>query len=151
MGKRAQQRKQATINLVHGQDDDLIRWLSNLPKGAANNALKQVLRCGLELPQPQQKIDELTELKNKVKQFEGMVSNIPRMMKQQPPMDDDRIQRLEQDIEEIAKWAEQINQRIEQLYHGGNGVSEQPIIEPAPELSVEDQHQRANKLKKAKW
>lgn len=116
-------RLSATLQLVGGQDDDLIRWVANIPLGGRNAAIKTVLRCGLELPQPAapktESIQNATVDMSRVDELERMVVNLQRQLA---------------------------------LFMAGAPIESQPpILEAAPELTPEDRQQRANKLKKAKW
>lgn len=51
--KRQQKRVGITVQLIEGVDDDLIQWLSRLPKGERQSTIKRLLRRALRLPMPE--------------------------------------------------------------------------------------------------
>jgi hypothetical protein len=144
MGGTSKNRTQANIQLVYGQDDDLIEWLGNIPKGGRNTALKQVLRCGLELPQPDGAKDEISQLKTELATLKGAVEHTPQ--------GGDRVQRIEEELMNIGQWINHFQARLETLLTQSAGQTiQQPVIESTPEMSDDEKRQRKSKLKKATW
>lgn len=145
----ARNRTSATIQLAPKRDADLIKWLERIPPGGRNAALKNTLRCGLELPIPVPQTDSIQKLESEVQTMREAMSRLP---KQQPGMgvDNSRVDELERMIVNVQDWMNSINRQLASLMTGAP-IESLPILEAAPELTLEDRQNRANKLKKAKW
>lgn len=144
-------RKTYALNLVMRKDDDLIQWLEHIPPGGRNQVLKTVLRCGLELPIPAPETDSIQKLESEVQNMKDVMSRLPTMLKQQPgAVDMTRVDELERIVTNFQEWMSTITQRVESLMQGAP-IENLSTIEAAPELTLEDRQQRANKLKKARW
>lgn len=114
---------QGTVQLVRGKDDDLIRWLGRIPVGGRNAALKHTLRCGLELPQP---------VAPKTESIQHVAVDMSR-------------------VDELERMVVNLQRQLASLMAGAPIESQPHILEAAPELTLEDRQNRANKLKKAEW
>jgi hypothetical protein len=137
----------AAIQLVPGQDNDLINWFTNLPKGGRNSALKFVLRNGLDLPQPEEKTDEINSIKSELENLKRAVDHIPQAVH-----GGDWSQRIESELINIGQWINHFQARLETMMQPGQQLpQQQPVIEEVPELSKEEQQTRKQKLKKAAW
>jgi hypothetical protein len=136
----------ATIKLNPQRDQDLINWLNQIPPGGRNAALKHVLRCGLDLPQPVTEsapVEKLEALAGEVSTLKQVVSRMPGLIKSQAGSDPR--------MDELERMVINLQLKIENMAMGIPQDDLSPVIDVAPELSIEDKQQRANKLKKASW
>lgn len=139
---------QGTVQLVRGKDDDLIRWLERIPPGGRNAALKNTLRCGLELPTPAPETTSIQRLESELQTMRDAMSRLPISPRQQPgAVDTTRVDELERTVNEFMKI---VSRQLASIVVGAP-VEHFSTLEAAPELSIEDRQQRANRLKKAKW
>lgn len=127
MGKRQQKRKGLTAQLVAGLDDDLIRWLDTLPAGTRQQAIKDTLRYGLQLPVPER--------------HNGSNGS-----------DSDRIRELEAWMQQMADAYNKLVRHVDSLGSlPASAITSPDPAEAAPQMSDDEQQQRARKLKKANW
>ena len=136
MGKHRQQRTALTIQLLPGQDDDLIHWLLSLPAGSRNAAGKAVLRAGLELPAPA-----------------APAAPAPAVIGSSE-LDNLRAA-LEQQQQQQARLLNMVQQLAQQIAAGVTPVAPQPdapTIEAQSRLTPEKLQERTARMKQsAKW
>lgn len=122
----------ATMQMVKGQDDDLIDWYLALPDRTRNQALKSVLRMALfgDMPEPSQEQKQF---------FDERLAQLEQEYRQKMTLVDQAIAQLMSRVEGI------------QFQTNGDFVPAEPQIEMVSRLSSERKEQRAEKLKKAKW
>lgn len=123
----------ATMQMVKGQDDDLIDWYLALPDRTRNQALKSVLRMALfgDIPEPSQEQKQL---------FDERLAQLEMEYRQKMALVDQAIEQLMNRVEGIQFQAA-----------NGEFIQPEPQIEMVSRLSSERKEQRAEKLKKAKW
>lgn len=133
MGKRLKQRIPATIQMVLGEDDDLIDWYLSQPPKQRHQTLKDTLRAGLGLHvhQPAQ------------------AAAAPVIIHSDSSA---KIAALEAEIKQLRAWNEQWYAYIQQqLAAGGNGGGGAVLEAVEDRLSDEQMAGRKDRLKKAKW
>jgi hypothetical protein len=123
----------ATIQMVQGEDDDLIAWYTALPKGERHQILKDAVRAGL-----------------------GIVVRSDNHREER--IDADQLEALWQELRhEWATWTQEL---VESLPNYVQASVEQTInveatqshkVEGSPALSSKEVDQRKVKLKKARW
>lgn len=125
MGRRKQQRRGVTAQLVTGQDDDLIEWLDSLTPGTRQQAIKDMLRVALGLPVP------------------APINN---------GADLERVQYLETWMHQMAGAYNDLVRRMDSIASlPAAALTSSEPVEAAPQMSADEQQQRAKKLKKASW
>lgn len=140
MGSRLKKRVGAPIQLVYGEDDDLIKWYGKLPKGQRQQTLKNMLRVALKMPLP------------------APVATVPTNA-----ADVERVAMLETVIGQLQEQLGIQQQWIEYLYqNGGQGqvvaTNDQPApaelyqpVEQAKRVSDDKLTKREKRLKKQGW
>lgn len=133
--KRQKQRIAAPIQLVIGEDNDLIDWYLSFPSGTRQQQVKDTLRAGLGLPvqavQPVQ------------------AAAAPVIIHSDSSA---KIAALEAEIKQLRAWNEQWYAYIQQqLAAGGSGGGGAVLEAVEDRLSDEQMAGRKDRLKKAKW
>ncbi len=125
----------ATIQMVQGEDDDLIAWYTALPKGERHQALKDVVRAGL-----------------------GLVIKPDVHRESKTLFEADQLEALRQDLyREWTTWTQQLVESLPNFVHASveqtlNMEADQSQkVEGSPALSSMDMDHRRVKLKKAQW
>lgn len=165
--KRKKERVGATVQLYVGDDDDLIRWLNSLPEKGKNQALKTVLRLGLELPIPEPKQTEMEAVRSQLESLQDAIAHMPDIIAQQPTngaaADNSAIEDMQRQLFEMGQQLDQWRHWLDRdlpgyvagiaaSVAGGQPPAEQPaLIEDAPRLSKKEQAVRKAKLGKSEW
>lgn len=158
--KRKKERVGATVQLYVGVDDDLIQWLNSLPENGKNQALKTVLRLGLELPIPEPKQTEMEAVRSQLESLQDAIAHMPT---NGAPVDYDGVTDVQRQLADIAHQVRTMSDWLSNDLPGYvAGVVSQsvgtvqpiegaPVVEDAPRLSKKEQAVRKAKLGKSEW
>lgn len=146
--KRRKVRVGVTAQLYEGQDDDLIAWYRSLPEKHGNQAIKAVLRQGLQLPQPSPHQDDITYLYGEIEAVRQQLRQLPS----QVHVGGDNTY-----LEQLAGWVEQNIQHImtelrrldEKISAAGNTVAE--AVTDTQQASADQLARRQQRLRKNSW
>lgn len=139
-------------------------WWQSLPKGdhtgstiSRQEIMKNTLRAGLKKPLVNYRErggDDIETIKAELSAVKQVVAHLPSKLKGSDV--DDRLSALETmlntELSKVGQWIEYLTAQVDHL--STNGISAPPappVVTEAPQLSTDEQQQRANKLKKAKW
>jgi hypothetical protein len=146
--KRRKVRVGLTAQLYQGQDDDLIAWYRSLPEKQGNQAIKAVLRQGLQLPQssPQQ-----TDIDFLYSEIETLRQQLRQLPSQTTVVGDNAY------LEQLAGWVEQNIQHImtelrrldEKIGAAGSTVAEASA--DTQQASADQLARRQQRLRKNTW
>lgn len=144
---RTKERQAATIQLIAGDDDDLIEWLRSLPKGQVNNALKTMLRAALHDGVEYQPVEPInSELVAKVADLEHEISERDAQL--------DELQREFQTVlGQLNKFADTLPSYVAQLVASHTGHIDAAPIEIEPQERVPDEvlERRKENRKQNQW
>jgi len=124
MGKRAKVRVGVTIQLVKGEDDDLIEAIEALPDGSRQSTIKNLLRQSYGLPIPEPSTNGYIDL-------------------------DSLRQSIYQDI--MNNINAEIQQRVEQSLDAPRLPTAPPPVEAGDVLDNQTANERVSRLKRANW
>src|SRR5512138_436750 len=128
--QRKKQRILAPMQLVVGQDDDLINWYLSFPSGHRQQQLKNAIRRGLGMPV----LSQTAPLSPTIIHTNG---------------DTGRIKALESELEQLKKQYAYLIEHLEQFT---TPAATKPVLEAYDDrLTDERIAERKTRLKKAAW
>lgn len=129
----SKKRVSVTLQFVRGQDDELIKWISQLENGTRNGVMKAALRDGLKLPARSKRVSADEQIQRKLDELE-------------------REYRAK--MEWVDQWIAYLNQTVQSIHNA-------PPLPTLPTRETQDQvveqvdqqelEQRRRKLKQAQW
>jgi hypothetical protein len=155
--KRKKVRVAATVQMVAGEDDDLIVWYRQLPKGAGNREIKEVLRRGLGLPvlEPEAVVEERV-IDQKLEWLNDQIQSIQDFLNQSGPpssggiaVDHEAINELRSMFTKHTRHMASEMRRLEsQVAAINTGEDVAPATEQLDSAKIE---RRQRRLAKQKW